>query len=131
MPFGDTTSEEIERVAREIVDAAFKVHKALGPGLLESCYKVLMIYELRKRGLRVDVELPVPIYYDGIKFETGYRFDLLVEDLVIVEMKSVVEMIPLYKAQTLTYLRLLNKRLGLLINFNVELIKEGIKRVIL
>jgi len=130
MPFGETTSEEIERVATEIVDAAFKVHKALGPGLLESCYKMLMIYELRKRGLQVEVELPVPITYDGKIFETGYRLDLLVEDLVIVEMKSVAEMIPLFKAQILTHLKLMNKRLGFLINFNVEMIKDGIKRVI-
>ena len=131
MPYGDTTSDEIERVAREVVDAALKIHKALGPGLLESCYKLLMIYELRKRGLRVDVELPVPVQYDGRNFETGYRYDLLVEDLVIVELKSVSEMIPLFTAQTLTYLKLLNKRLGPLINFNVELIRDGIKRIIL
>jgi GxxExxY protein len=131
MPFGDTTSEAVERIATEIVDAAFKVHKALGPGLLESAYKVLMIYELRKRGLKVEVELPVPIRYDGKLFETEYRLDLLVEGIVIVELKSVSEMIPLYKAQLLTYLKLTGRRLGLLINFNVELIKDGIKRVIL
>lgn len=130
MPFGETTSEETERVATQIVDAAFTVHKALGPGLLESSYKILMIYELRKRGLRVEVELPVPIKYDGKIFETGYRLDLLVEDLVIVELKSVAEMIPLFKAQILTHLKLMNKRLGFLINFNVEIIKDGIKRVI-
>jgi len=130
MPFGESTSDEIERVATEVVDAAFKVHKALGPGLLESSYQTLMIYELEKRGLEVKHELPVPIKYDGRIFETNYRLDLLVENLVIVEIKSVTEMIPLFKAQILTYLKLMEKRLGILINFNVELIKDGIKRVI-
>ena len=84
MPFGDTTSDEVERVAREIVDSAFKVHCALGPGLLESSYQALMIYELQKRGLRVGDQVPVPIRYDGKIFETEYRLDLLVGDLVIV-----------------------------------------------
>jgi GxxExxY protein len=131
MPFGDTTSEAIERVAREIVDAAFKIHAALGPGLLESSYQEPMIYELKKRGLRVADEVPVPIRYDGQIFETEYRLDLLVEDLVIVELKSVSEIIPIYKVQVLTYLKLMEKRLGLLISFNVEYIKDGIKRVVL
>ena len=131
MPFGDTTSDEIERVAREIVDSAFKVHAALGPGLLESSYQELIIYELTKRGLKVADQVPVPIRYDGRLFETEYRLDLLVDDLVIVELKSVAEIVPIYKAQVLTYLKLMQKRLGLLINFNVEYIKDGIKRVVL
>jgi GxxExxY protein len=131
MPFGDTTSAEIERVAREIIDSAFKVHSALGPGLLESSYQELTIYELTKRGLRVAHQVPVPIHYDGRVFETEYRLDLLVEDLVIVELKSVADIIPIHKAQVLTYLKLMQKRLGLLINFNVEYIKDGIKRIVL
>ena len=130
MPFGETTSEEIERVAREVVDSAYHVHQALGPGLLESAYKALMVYELGKRGLRVDVELQVPIRYDGRTFDTPYRLDLLVQDLVIVELKAVADMIPLYRAQLKTYLKLTGKRLGLLINFNVEMFKDGVKRVI-
>lgn len=130
MPFGESTSAEIERVAREIVDAGFKVHKELGPGLLESSYEILMVYELEKRGLRVARQVPMPLIYDGRVFETGYRLDLLIEDLVVVELKAEDQMIPLYKAQLLTYLKLMNERLGLLINFNVELFKDGVKRVV-
>src|SRR5215216_5013748 len=111
MPFGETTSDEIERVAREIVDSAYRIHRALGPGLLESAYKILMIYELRKRGLRVRVEVPVPIVYDGQVFETEYRLDLLVEECVVAELKAVAELIPLYAAQTKTYLKLMDLRL--------------------
>jgi GxxExxY protein len=129
MGYGENTSAEIERVAAAIVDSAFKVHSRLGPGLLESVYAVCLTHELRSRGFTVGRELRVPVLYEGIKLHTGFKMDLLVNDSVIIELKAVEEMRPLYKAQLLTYLRLTDKRLGLLINFNVPLIKDGIKRV--
>ena len=117
-------------VAHIIVDAAFKVHTTLGPGLLESVYKTVLAYELKKRGLRVETELRVPIVYDELEFDEGFRLDLLVEDLVVIELKSVERTIPVHKKQTLTYVRLTHKRLGLLINFGEALIKNGISRIV-
>jgi GxxExxY protein len=117
-------------ISQQIVDAAYQIHKTLGPGLLESVYEVVLAYELRKRGLKVERQLPVQVVYDGICFEEGYRLDLLVEDKVIVEIKSIEMLTPVHKKQLLTYLRLLDKRLGLLINFNEELIRNGISRVV-
>ena len=117
-------------IAREIVDAAFHVHTRLGPGLLESVYEVCLAHELERRGLRVDRQQPIPIVYDAIRFEEGFRADLIVEDTVIVELKSVERVAPVHKKQLLTYLRLADKRLGLLINFGEELIKNGITRVV-
>ena len=117
-------------ISQQIVDAAYQIHKTLGPGLLESVYEVVLAYELRKRGLRVERQLPVPVFYDGICFEEGYRLDLLVEGKVIVEIKSIEALTPVHKKQLLTYLRLLDKRLGILINFNEELIRNGISRVV-
>ena len=116
-------------IAREIVDSAFKVHTTLGPGLLESIYEAAMNHELTKRGLGVFRQHPLPIIYDNVHLGEGYRADLLVEDLVIVEIKSIDAVAPVHKKQLLTYLRLSNKRLGLLINFNVDLIKDGITRL--
>ena len=129
--FGETTSPEIERVAHEIVDAAFKLASSLGPGLLESTYRVVMVYELRKRGLNVKTEVPVPVVYEDVRLNAGYRLDLLVNDCVVIELKSVEKLIPLHEAQLLTYLKLTGHRLGILINFNTKLIKDGIKRVVL
>jgi GxxExxY protein len=117
-------------IARVVVDAAFKVHTTLGPGLLESVYQAVLKYELEKRGLRVADEVPVPVVYETVHFEMGFRADLIVEGLVIVELKSVEEVHPVHKKQLLTHLRLAGKRLGLLINFNVPLIKDGISRVV-
>ena len=131
MPFGETTSPEVERVAHEIVDAAFKIHSKVGPGLLESAYQTLMVYELRKRCLVVQTEVPVPVVYEEVRLDAGYRLDLLVNGCVIVEIKAVEKLHPVHEAQLLTYLKLLDKRLGFLINFNVKLIKDGIKRVVL
>jgi GxxExxY protein len=116
-------------IAKEIVDAAYKIHTTLGPGLLESVYEVVLAYELRKRRLSVQRQLQVPIIWEEIQFEEGYRLDLMVEDKVLVEVKSIAGIEPVHKKQLLTYLRLMNKRLGLLINFSEELIKDGIKRV--
>jgi len=117
-------------VAAVIVDAAYKVHVALGPGLLESVYATVLEYELKKRGLQVQPEAPMPIHYENIVINAGFKADLLVEGIVIVELKSVEALAAIHKKQTLTYLRLSKTRLGLLINFNVELIKNGIKRIV-
>ena len=127
----DRLPEQTERVAAEIVDAALKVHKALGLGLLESVYETCMVHELERRGLGVARQVSLPIVYDGLRLESGLRLDLLVEDQIIVEIKSVEIMIPLFQAQLLSYLRLSERRLGFLINFSVPLIKDGIKRMIL
>ena len=131
MGYGETTSDRIEAIAKEVVDAAYKVHKILGPGLLESVYVVCLAHELRLRGLTVRMGVKVPIVYDGTVLDADLRLDLLVEELVVVEAKSVEKMIPLFEAQSLTYLKLLKLRLCLLINFNVPLFKDGVKRVIL
>jgi len=117
-------------VAKKIVDAAYHVHRSLGPGLLESVYETVLAYELEARGLKVERQVPVPILYQGISFNEGFRADLIVEDKVIAELKSVEKEVPVHKKQLLTYLRLADKRLGLLINFGEELIRDGISRVV-
>jgi GxxExxY protein len=122
---------ELERIATEVVDSAFKVHSTLGPGLLESVYETCLTHELRKRGLKVQNQVTLPIIYDGVRLEAGLRIDLLVENQLVVEIKAVEAMAPVFEAQLLTYLKLTRNRLGLLVNFNVPRIKEGIKRVIL
>ena len=120
---------EEDRLAKLILDAAFKVHKALGPGLLESAYVHCLIYELRLAGVSVLHQHPLPLHYGGVKLDAGYRLDLWVENLVIVEVKSVEELHPIHTAQLLTYLRLTRNRLGLLINFNEVLLKNGLRRL--
>lgn len=117
-------------IARHVVDAAYCVHSRLGPGLLETVYEVALVHELQKRGLPAVRQQPIPIYYDTIKFDEGFRADIIVDDLVIVELKSVEAVAPVHKKQLLTYLRLSGKRLGLLINFGAELIRDGISRVV-
>ena len=112
-----------------IVDCAYQVHKKLGPGLLESVYEVALAYEIRKRGMRAERQVPIPIVYDELRFDEGFCADIVVEDLVIIELKSVQEIHPVHKKQLLTYLRLANKRLGYCINFGAELIKDGISRI--
>lgn len=120
----------IEEVASEIVDAAFKVHVALGPGLLESAYEACLAFELRKRGLTVEAQKPQAIFYDGLAIEVGYRIDLLVENCIIVELKTVEQVLPIHQAQIITYLKLSEKALGFLINFHVPILKQGIKRFV-
>ncbi len=117
--------------AQQIVDAAFRVHRALGPGLLENIYEVCLVHELRKRDLHVVQQVSLPIVYDNVELETGLRLDVLVNESVIVELKAVERILPVHHAQVLTYLKLTGHRLGLLINFNVPLIKEGISRIAL
>jgi GxxExxY protein len=124
-------SPQQEQIASAIVDAAYTVHSKLGPGLLENVYEVCFCYELTKRGLENQRQVVVPIVYDEITFDEGLRLDVLVEDLVICELKAVETLNPVFMAQILTQLKLTGKRLGFLINFNVPRIRDGIKRVIL
>lgn len=121
---------ELDQITDKIIKAAMKVHTTLGPGLLESAYSACLYYELQKAGLKVEKEKPLPIIYDETKLDCGYRLDLFVEDQVIIELKSVDSFHDIHLAQTLTYLKLANKRVGLMINFNVERLKYGIKRVV-
>jgi GxxExxY protein len=126
----DKTSEREEVIATKIVDAAYKVHKALGPGLLEKVYEVCFCHELGKRELSFQRQVDIAIEYDGIKFDEGLRLDVLVEGLIICEIKAIDKANPVWEAQLLSYLRLTGKRIGFLINFNVPIIKNGIKRII-
>ena len=119
----------LNAVSGQVVDAALKVHRALGPGLLESAYEACLVHEMVKRGLKVRRQVNLPVEYDGVKLDAGYRIDVLVEEAVIVEIKAVDALQPVHKAQLLSYLKLSKKKLGLLLNFNVALMKDGIKRV--
>lgn len=121
---------ERNEITGEIVDAAMKVHSALGPGLLESAYAACLRHELIKRGLKVYSEVPVPVTYDGIKLEAGYKIDLLVENTVIVELKAIESLAPIHQAQIISYLKLAHKPVGLLINFHSLHLKDGIKRFV-
>jgi GxxExxY protein len=121
--------EDVQALSRSVVDAALRVHKTLGPGLLESVYEACLQHELRNRGIVAARRRSLPIVYDGLTLEGGLRLDLLVADRLIVEVKAVEALLPIHKAQLLTYLRLSGLRLGLLINFNVVRLKEGIRRV--
>ncbi len=130
MAYGESTSEEIERIASIVVDAIYAVYEQLGPGLLESVYEICLEYELRKRGLIVERQVLVPILYDGMKLDANFRIDLLVNGLVVIELKAVEKLVPLFDAQVLTYLKLSEKRLGILVNFNARYLKDQIKRII-
>jgi len=118
------------QISKEILNSAFKVHTNLGPGLLESSYKECLYYEIKKSGLFVEKEKPLPLIYENVKLEIGYRIDLLVENKVIIEIKSVESLNDVYLAQVLTYLKLSECKLGLLLNFNVKSLKFGIKRIV-
>lgn len=113
-----------------IVDAAFKIHKGLGPGLLESVDEATMVYELKRRGLAVETQQGIPVVYEDVKLDLGFRADLIVDRMVLVELESIEQVAPVHRMQLLTYLRLTGLRLGLLLNFNVALIKDGITRVV-
>jgi GxxExxY protein len=121
---------EIDQITGAIVDAAMKVHSALGPGLLESVYETCLKHELVKRGLKVSSQVWLPVLYDGITVEGGYKMDLLVEDEVVVELKVVEQILEIHKAQLLSYLKLSDKKVGLLINFNVVHLRDGIRRLV-
>jgi GxxExxY protein len=121
---------DIEEVARNIVDAAIKVHRSLGPGLLESAYQKCLAHELTKRSLRVDCEVMLPIHYDGMTIDAGYRADMIVDNCIIVENKTVDQLAPIHDAQLLTYSKLGDYHLGFLLNWNSTLVKHGIKRIV-
>ena len=122
--------KDINQITGAIITAAMKVHTALGPGLLESAYEACLLHELKKQGINVEAQIGLPVVYDGIKIDVGYRLDLLVEDAVIVELKAVEQLNAVHQAQLLSYLKLSGKRAGLLINFNVRHLKDGIKRLV-
>ena len=123
--------EKANTLSNEIINAAIEAHKSLGPGLLESAYETCLCHELSLRKIPFDRQYPVPVNYKGVNLDAGYRLDILVDDLVIVEIKAIKKLEPIHEAQLLTYLRLTNKWLGLLINFNVPILKQGIKRKVL
>jgi GxxExxY protein len=122
--------KDINEVSGAVVDAALTVHRQLGPGLLESAYEVCLKYELGKRGISVRSQVELPVVYDSVRIDVGYRLDLLVEECVVVEIKAVTKVMPVHEAQLLSYLKLGNFKVGLLINFNVLRIKDGIKRMV-
>jgi len=125
-----TEKERLDQITSDIIGAAIEVHRALGPGLLESAYEACLAFELAQRGLRVDQQKPLPVVYREVKLDCAYRLDLLVEDAVIVEVKSVDRLAPIHQAQLLSYLKLSGCRVGLLIDFNVKILKNGIRRVV-
>lgn len=126
----DPIPPETEAMAAKVVEAAFRVHSALGPGLLESVYEACLCRELSKQDITFQTQVSLPVVYDGLRLDAGLRLDMLVAEAIIIELKAVERMLPLFEAQLLTYLKLTGLRLGLLINFNVPLIKDGIRRII-
>ncbi|MCD4783438.1 MAG: GxxExxY protein [Candidatus Eremiobacteraeota bacterium] len=123
-------AEMINKITGKIIGVAIDVHRVLGPGLLESAYEACMVFDLIEAGLKVEQQKPLPVIYKNEKLDCGYRLDLLVEDEVIVEIKSVEKVLPIHKSQLLSYLRLSDKKVGLLINFNVIILKDGISRIV-
>jgi len=126
----ETQRMRLNDISGQIIDAAMRVHTALGPGLLEGAYEACLKYELEKRGLKVKQQVGLPVIYDGVRIDLGYRLDLLVENEVIVELKAVETLSPVHEAQLLSYLKLSGKKIGLLINFNVSRLKDGIRRMV-
>ena len=124
------SAAEVNQISGEVVDSAIRVHSALGPGLLESAYEACLCYELRERGFEVASQVPLPVVYKNIRLEVGYRIDLLVQDEVIVEIKAVAKLGRVHEAQLLSYLKLSGRKVGLLINFHVPHLRDGIKRMI-
>lgn len=122
--------ENLDTISGSVVDAAMKVHSALGPGVLESAYEVCLKHELHKRNIAVRSQVELPVVYDGIRLDAGYRIDLLVAESIVVELKSIDKLSPIHEAQLLSYLKLSNLQVGLLINFNVIHLKDGIKRLV-
>lgn len=123
-------SSRLNKLTALIIEAAIAIHRVLGPGLLESAYLTCLIFELKRRGLKVDEQRPVPLDYCGVRLECGYRLDLVVEDLVVVEVKAVEKLGPIHTAQMMTYLRLTDCPAGLLLNFNSPMLKQGVKRIL-
>jgi len=126
----DTEIERENQITEKIIGAAIEVHKALGPGLLETAYEECLCYELKHLGLDFKRQLPLPVVYKNVKLDCGYRLDIVVENMIIVELKTVEKLMPIHEAQLLTYLKLTNKTVGLLLNFNVPLLRDGVKRIV-
>jgi GxxExxY protein len=122
--------DELNEISGKVIDAAIKVHSALGPGMLEGAYEICLVHELVRSGFRIESQVTLPIVYEGIKLDAGYRIDLIVEDSVICELKAIERLMPVHEAQLLSYLRMSDRRLGLLINFNVRLLRDGVRRVV-
>jgi len=122
--------DRLDQISRRIIGAAIEVHRHLGPGLLESAYQSCLVYELRQRGIRVEEQKSLPVVYKEVRLDCGYRLDLLVEDEIIVEVKAVENLLPIHEAQVLSYLRLAHKKVGLLLNFHVPVLKSGLKRIV-
>jgi GxxExxY protein len=122
---------EFDRLSNQVIGCALEVHRNLGPGLLESAYEQCLAYEMKTAGMRFKLQYPLPVEYKNIKLDCGYRIDLLIDDSVIVELKSVDKILPIHQAQLLTYMKLASISIGLLINFNVKYLKDGIKRMVL
>ena len=125
-----TEKEKLDLITKDIIGAAIEVHRRLGPGLLESAYEACLAFELHERGLKIEQQKPLPVVYREVQLDCGYRLDLVVEDLVIIELKAIEQLLPIHDAQLLSYLRLSNKNIGLLINFHVRLLKNGVKRIV-
>ncbi len=122
--------DRLDAITRRIIGAAIEVHRRLGPGLLESAYEACLAYELRQRGFKVEQQKPLPVVYKEVRLDCGYRMDLVVEDSVVVEVKAVEDLAPIHDAQLLSYLRIAEKRVGLLVNFHVRVLKNGLKRIV-
>ena len=122
--------DKLDQITRRIIGAAIEVHKAVGPGLLESAYQACLAFELREQGLKVEEQLPLPVIYKNVKLDCGYRIDLLVENEIVVEIKAMEALAPIHDAQLLSYLRLSRKRVGLLMNFHMRVLKDGLKRIV-
>lgn len=130
LKFRDGTGTKWDQLSADIVDVAYRIHKDLGPGLLETVYEVVFAHELRQRGFSVERQIPIPICYKGIQFDEGFRADLIVERKILIELKSVEKITPAHKKQVLTYLRMMNLKIGFLINFSEELFKHGVYRIV-
>lgn len=124
------TQDQLNEISGKVIEFAIKVHTALGPGMLEGAYEICLMHELVSNGFKVKSQVTLPIIYHGIRLDAGYRIDLLVEDSVIIELKAIDRLIPVHEAQLLSYLRMSDLRLGLLINFNVRLLRDGVRRVV-
>ena len=123
-------AQKINRITEKIIGCAIEVHKGLGPGLLESAYEECLCFELAQAGLEYKRQFPLPVIYKGVKLDCGYRMDLVVEDLVVVEIKAIESLMPVHEAQLLSYLKLHNKKVGLLMNFHIPVLKNGLKRIV-
>ena len=123
-------NQRLDQISHSIIGAAIEVHRHLGPGLLESAYEVCLVFEIKRLGMKVEEQKPLPVVYKEVKLDCGYRLDLVVEDEIIVEIKAIEKLLPIHDAQVLSYLRLTRKKVGLLMNFHVPVLKDGLKRIV-